>query len=161
MFSYAVKIGIAKENPCSKVTLPKNNQPEKKIYTANDIRRLLSLLNNEPLKYRAFFNLMVCSGFRRGEMLGLEWKDVDFENNIISVRRTSNYTSAKGTYTDTTKTKRSQRTLKLPQSVMDILKELRKEQRAQAKKCGDKWVESDRLFTKWNGEPMYNGQPYS
>ena len=161
VFSYAVKIGIAKENPCSKVTLPKNNQPEKKIYTANDICRLLSLLNNEPLKYRAFFNLMVCSGFRRGEMLGLEWKDVDFENNIISVRRTSNYTSAKGTYTDTTKTKRSQRTLKLPQSVMDILKELRKEQRAQAEKCGDKWVESDRLFTKWNGEPMYNGQPYS
>ena len=85
-------MGVVRENPCSKVVLPKNEQTEKEIYTAEDIRRFLSLLNGEPLKYQAFFNLMVYSGFRRGEMLGLEWKDVDFENNIISVRRTSNYT---------------------------------------------------------------------
>ena len=64
VFSYAVKIGVVNDNPCSKVTL----------------------LNDEPLKYRTFFNLMIFSGFRRGEMLGLEWKDVDFEHNIISVR---------------------------------------------------------------------------
>ena len=161
VFAYAVRMGVVRENPCSKVVLPKNEQTEKEIYTAEDIRRFLSLLNGEPLKYQAFFNLMVYSGFRRGEMLGLEWKDVDFESNIISVRRTSNYTAARGTYTDTTKTKKSQRTLKFPQAVMDILRRHRDEQRAHAERLGDKWVETDRLFTKWNGEPMYNGQPYS
>ena len=93
-------------------------------------------------------------------MLGLEWKDVDFKNNIISVRRTSNYTAKKGVYTDTTKTRKSQRTLKFPQEIMDMLKEYKSEQDEQALKCGDKWVETDRLYVKWNGEPMQNGTPY-
>lgn len=160
VFSYAVKMGVVNDNPCSKVTLPKDHHNEKKIYTPEQVQRVLSLLNDEPLKYRTFFNLMIYIGFRRGEMLGLEWKDVDFENNIISVRRTSNYTGRKGTYTDTTKTKKSQRTLKFPQEIMDMLREYKDEQDMQALKCGDKWVETDRLYTKWNGLPMQNGTPY-
>lgn len=160
VFAYAVKMGVVSDNPCAKVTLPKNEQTEKKIYTPEQVQKFLTLLNDEPLKYRTFFNLMIYSGFRRGEMLGLEWKDVDFENNIISVRRTSNYTAKKGVYTDTTKTRKSQRTLKFPQEIMDMLKEYKAEQDEQALKCGDKWVETDRLYTKWNGEPMQNGTPY-
>lgn len=160
VFAYAVKMGVVSDNPCAKVTLPKNEQTEKKIYTPEQVQRFLSLLNDEPLKYRTFFNLMIYSGFRRGEMLGLEWKDVDFENNIISVRRTSNYTARKGVYTDTTKTRKSQRTLKFPQEIMDMLREYKAEQDEQALKCGDKWVETDRLYVKWNGEPMQNGTPY-
>lgn len=160
VFAYAVKMGVVSDNPCSKVTLPKNEQNEKKIYTPEQVQKFLTLLNDEPLKYRTFFNLMIYSGFRRGEMLGLEWKDVDFENNIISVRRTSNYTAKKGVYTDTTKTRKSQRTLKFPQAIMDMLKEYKAEQDEQALKCGDKWVETDRLYTKWNGESMQNGTPY-
>lgn len=160
VFAYAVKMGVVSDNPCAKVTLPKNEQTEKKIYTPEQVQKFLTLLNDEPLKYRTFFNLMIYSGFRRGEMLGLEWKDVDFENNIISVRRTSNYTAKKGVYTDTTKTRKSQRTLKFPQEIMDMLREYKAEQDEQALKCGDKWVETDRLYTKWNGEPMQNGTPY-
>ena len=49
---------------------------------------VLSKMENEPLKYKAFFYLMAYSGLRRGEMLGLEWKDIDFINNIICVKRT-------------------------------------------------------------------------
>ena len=160
VFSYAVKMGVVSDNPCTKVTIPKDVQKEKEIYTPEQIHKFLTLLNDEPLKYRTFFNLMIYSGFRRGEMLGLEWKDVDFENNIIRVRRTSNYTAKRGTYTDTTKTRKSQRTLKFPQQIMDMLKEYKAEQDAQALKCGDKWVETDRLYVKWNGEPMQNGTPY-
>jgi len=155
VFAYAVKMGVVSDNPCAKVTLPKNEQTEKKIYTPEQVQRFLSLLNDEPLKYRTFFNLMIYSGFRRGEMLGLEWKDVDFENNIISVRRTSNYTAQKGVYTDTTKTRKSQRTLKFPQEIMDMLREYKAEQDEQALKCGDKWVETDRLYVKWNGTPYF------
>lgn len=160
VFAYAVKMGVVSDNPCAKVTLPKAEQKEKQIYTPEQVQKFLTLLNDEPLKYRTFFNLMIYSGFRRGEMLGLEWKDVDFENNIISVRRTSNYTAKKGVYTDTTKTRKSQRTLKFPQEIMNMLKEYKAEQDEQALKCGDKWVETDRLYTKWNGEPMQNGTPY-
>ena len=160
VFSYAVKMGVVNDNPCSKVTLPKNDQTEKKIYTPEQVQRFLTLLNNEPLKYRTFFNLMIFSGFRRGEMLGLEWKDVDFEHNIISVRRTSNYTGRKGTYTDTTKTKKSQRSLKFPQSVMDLLCEYKAEQDEERIKLGTKWQDYDRLFVKWDGRPMNNNTPY-
>lgn len=160
VFSYAVKMGVVADNPCAKVTIPKGEQKEKQIYTPAEVERFLTLLNSEPLKYRTFFNLMIYSGFRRGEMLGLEWKDVNFETNVISVRRTLNYTAKIDVYTDTTKTKKSQRSLKFPQEIMDMLKEYKAEQDEQALKYGDKWVETDRLYTKWNGEPMQNGTPY-
>lgn len=160
VFSYAVKMGVVSENPCSKVTIPKGEVKEKQIYTPAEVEKFLTLLNDEPLKYRTFFYLMIYSGFRRGEMLGLEWKDVDFENNIISIRRTSNYTAKKGVYTDTTKTKRSQRTLKFPQFIMDMLKEYKEEQDAEALRLADRWVETDRLYVKWDGRPMQNGTPY-
>lgn len=160
VFTYAVKMGLISENPCSKVTIPKGESKEKQIYSQEEMELLLSKLDGEPLKYRAFFCLIAYSGFRRSEMLGLEWKDIDFENNIISVRRTSNYTSETGTYTDTTKTKRSQRTLKISPYIMELLRQLKDEQEKEALKLGSKWVETDRLFTKWNGEGMNNHTPY-
>ncbi|MGM9937211.1 MAG: tyrosine-type recombinase/integrase [Candidatus Ornithomonoglobus sp.] len=160
VFSYGIKMGIVSSNPCKNVTIPKGEAKEKQIYTVEEVDRFLTLLNGEPLKYKTFFYVLVYSGFWRGEMLGLEWKDIDFDNNIISVQRTSNYTAQKGTYTDTTKTKRSQRTLKFPLFIMDMLKEYKQEQDEEACRIGSKWVDTDRLFVKWNGTPMNNGTPY-
>lgn len=160
VFTYAVKMGLVSDNPCSKVTIPKGEVKEKQIYSQEEMEVLLTKLMGDPLKYRVFFYLIAYSGFRRSEMLGLEWKDIDFENNIISVRRTSNYTAERGTYTDTTKTKRSQRTLKISPFIMDMLKQLKEEQDNEALRLGTKWVETDRLFTKWNGEEMNNQTPY-
>lgn len=65
-----------------------------------------------------------------------------------------------GIYTDTTKTKKSQRTQKYPQYVMDMLWELRKEQDEQCAGIGDKWQDYDHLFIKWDGSPMNNNTPY-
>ena len=160
VFSYAVRMDLVSDNPCRKVTIPKGEVKEKPIYSQEEIAQLLTAINGEDTKYRAFFYLIAYSGFRRSEMLGLEWKDIDFENNIISIRRTSNYTSERGIYTDTTKTKRSKRVLKISPYIMGILKELKDEQDEEALRLGDKWVESDRLFVKWNGEPMNNQTPY-
>ena len=160
VFSYAVRMDLVSDNPCRKVTIPKGEVKEKPIYSQEEIAQLLTAINGEDTKYRAFFYLIAYSGFRRSEMLGLEWKDIDFENNIISIKRTSNYTSERGIYTDTTKTKRSKRVLKISPYIMGILKELKDEQDEEALRLGDKWVESDRLFVKWNGEPMNNQTPY-
>lgn len=160
VFTYAVKMGLVSDNPCSKVTIPKGEIKEKQIYSQEEMEVLLTKLIGEPLKYKVFFYLIAYSGFRRSEMLGLEWKDIDFENNIISIRRTSNYTAERGTYTDTTKTKRSQRTLKISPFIMEMLKQLKEEQDNEALRLGTKWVETDRLFTKWNGEEMNNQTPY-
>jgi len=160
VFSYAVRMGMLSDNPCSKVIIPKGEVKEKQIYSPEEMEQLLIRLQGQPIKYKVFFYLLAYSGFRRSEMLGLEWKDIDFENNIISVRRTSNYTAERGTYTDTTKTKRSQRALKIAPYIMDLLRELKAEQDANAIKYSNLWVETDRLFTKWNGEPMNNNTPY-
>lgn len=160
VFGYAVKMGVVSDNPCSKVTLPKVEQKEKKIYKIEEVTKFLELLENEPLKYKVFFNLAVFSGFRRGELLGLEWKDVDFDNCVISVRRTSCYTAQKGIYTDTTKTRKSQRSIKFPNAIIELIKKYKLEQESEARKLGSKWVNTDRLFVKWNGEPMNNNTPY-
>ena len=160
VFSYAVRMDLVSDNPCRKVTIPKGEVKEKSIYSQEEMAHLLTAIHGEPLKYKAFFFLIAYSGFRRSEMLGLEWKDIDFENNIITIKRTSNYTAERGIYTDTTKTKRSQRVLKISPYIMEILKEYKLEQDEEALRLGDKWVESDRLFVKWNGEPMNNQTPY-
>ena len=146
-------------NPCKKVTIPKGEVKEKPIYSQEEMAQLLTAVNGEPTKYRAFFFLIAYSGFRRSEMPGLEWKDIDFENDIISVKRTSNYTSERGIYTDTTKTKRSKRVLKISPYIMNILRELKDEQDEEAFRLGDKWVESDRLFVKWDRSPMKDSCP--
>lgn len=85
---------------------------------------------------------------------------MDFENNTIKVRRTSNYTTKEGIYTDTTKTKKSQRSLKFPPLVMDLLKAYKAEQDAERKRIGSQWIDYDRLFVKWNGKPMNSNTPY-
>jgi integrase len=160
VFVYALKMGVVTSNPCVNITYPRNRKEEKPIYTPGEIDTLLFRLQGEPLKYKAFFTLIIYTGFRKSEMLGLEWKDVDFEHNVISVRRTSNYTKAEGIYTDTTKTRRSRRSIKVRDFVMDVLREYKAEQEAERDSLGDKWEDHDRLFVKWNGEPMNPQTPY-
>lgn len=160
VLSYAVKMDVLNDTPCRKVTIPKGEKKEKNIYTFEELEQLLTLIETAPLKYRLFFTLLLYTGFRRGEMMGLEWKDIDFENNVISVRRTSNYTKERGIYTDTTKTKSSQRSRKYPQLVFDLLKSYKTEQDEERHKFGSKWIESDRIFVQADGRPMNNNSPY-
>ena len=161
VFGYAVRMEMICDNPCRRVVIPKGEAKEKEIYTLEEVEAIFAALENEPLKYKTFIILAVYSGFRRGEMLGLEWKDIDWEHSVISVKRTSNYTGKKnGIYTDTTKTKKSQRSLKFPPIVMDMLRQFKAEQDRDREQTGDKWIDTDRLFVKWNGLPMHNNTPY-
>ena len=159
VFNYAVRMDIVNENPCRKVIVPRTVKIEKEIYSQEETALLFTRITGEPLKYQAFFFLVAYSGLRRSEMLGLEWKDIDFENRIISIKRSSNYTAEKGIYTDTPKTKYSMRTLKISDYIIDILRQLKIEQDMQANKCKN-WIDSDRLFVKKNGSPMNPGTPY-
>lgn len=160
IFEYSIRMGYVSENPCRKVFPPRLKSVEKQIYSQEELVMLLTKMEDAPVKYRVFFFLAAYSGFRRGEMLGLEWKDVDFDNSVISVCRTSSYTADRGTHAADTKTRNSRRALKISSYIMTLLQELREEQREDAVKYGSKWVETDRLFTKWNGEPMNLQTPY-
>ena len=93
-------------------------------------------------------------------MLGLEWQDIDFEAQTVSVRRTSQYTKERGIFTDTTKTRSSQRTLKLPADVFSLLRRYRAEQAQQRLLLGDRWTAGDRLFTNVDGGLLHPNTPY-
>lgn len=142
IFNYAIRLGMVADNPCGRVTLPRLDKKEKPIYTLEETEKFLRLLENEPLNFRLFFNLAIYSGFRRGELLGIEWKDIDWENGVIKISRTSNYTPLKGTFTDTTKTARSKRSMKFPPLIMELLKARKAEQDAEREQMGNLSVEA-------------------
>lgn len=163
IFDYAIKMQIVGYNPCKAVILPKPDKEAREVYTLEEAQQMLALFEQEPethFKYTLFYTIAVYTGFRRGELLGLEWKDFDFENQMVTVNRTSIYSRYKGgTYTETPKTESGYRTLKLPTVVIDMLLRWQKLQNEQRKKVGNKWVETDRVFTKWNGLTLDGNAP--
>lgn len=161
VLSYAVRMGMLQHNPAQNVTLPHAERKEKECYSLEEAQAFLVSLESAPVKYRAFFVLAIYGGFRRGEILGLEWPDLDFDNCVVSIRRTSQYLKERGVFTDTTKTVQSQRSLKLPVEVFDVLKQLRAEQSLARLQLGDQWHDSQRLFVNAFGDPMHPNTPYS
>ena len=104
--------------------------------------------------------MLAYSGMRHGEALGLEYKDINFETSVLTICRTSNYHQGYGVYTDTPKTKSSYRSLYIQPKIVGLIKLLKTQQEQQANDCGDLWVETDRLFIKWNGQPLHPSAPY-
>ena len=161
VLDYAFRFGMIVDNPCKRVVLPTAPQEEREVYTLEEVQRFLESLETAPIKYRAFFVLAIYGGFRKGELLGLEWQDIDFQNHVVKVQRTSQYIKSKGVFTDTTKTEKSRRTLKLPAAVFAVLWDLKAEQAQEQLKLGDYWKGIGRLFTTLNGSPMHPATPYS
>ena len=100
-------------NPAVNAELPKMPKHEAAYLDEAEARELLTLLHNEPIKYRAMITFDLLSGLRRGELLGLRWRDVDFENQTITIVNTLNYAPGAGVYVDTPKNATSARPLKL------------------------------------------------
>jgi len=160
IIDYAIRQGMLTDNPCRRVTIPKGSKKERRILTIAQTEKFFRLLQTAPLKYQAFFILDIYSGMRRGEMLGLEWHDIDFETGVIHIQRTSNYTKARGIYTDTPKTESSVRFIKIPMDIIEILKLYKEEQDTEREKMGSHWHDTNRLFVKFDGQPMNPQTPY-
>lgn len=105
VLSKAVKWGYIPFNSATNAELPKMSKKEASHLDEADARRLLALLQDEPIYYRAPITFDLLSGLRRGELLGLRWSDVDFDNQMIRIVQTSSYLRGEGVYTDTQKMK--------------------------------------------------------
>ena len=151
----AVMWQVVLSNPAQRVKPPKVPRTEARFLDEKEAARLLECLKDEPFKYRVMIRLFLYSGIRRGELCGLEWNDVDFEKRILSIRRSSQYLQDRGVFTKDTKTLSSDRAIKLPDSVFDMLKEYRAWQNEERLKLGDRWHESDRIFTTWDGDSIH------
>lgn len=154
ILSTAVKWQVIFSNPCERVSAPKIEQKEAVYLDEVQTARLLECLNNADIQNRTIVLLLLYTGMRRGELCGLAWEDIDFDNAVITVRRSSLYLPGKGVFEDTTKTASSQRSIKISDTAVQLLRTFRKWQLQARLRVGDQWQNSGRIFTTWNGAPI-------
>lgn len=156
LFKMAYLSDIIPKNPMDKVERPKQRKDEVRTqepeaYTVEEVQHILSCLEREPLKWQAMIRLLVDTGIRRGECCGLQWKDVDFKGNTITVAGNLCYTPQKGVYLDTPKNGKT-RTIDVDADVIALLQQLRQQQAGHAL--------SAFVFTQDNSqEPMHPQSP--
>ena len=81
----ALKLELVTRNVARLVDPPEYVPPEKRTWTIEQVALFLRAAKDHP--YYLIFLLLLCYGMRRGEVLGLRWEDIDFENGIIMIRR--------------------------------------------------------------------------
>lgn len=142
-------------NAASKATPPKNERKEANYIEIEDIERILFYSLQEPLKKQVALNLLIFTGCRRGEIMGLQWSDIDFKNNLINIKRTSLYSKDRGIYQDTPKTEQSKRSISVPAKVMELLRVYKKEYNTKRLALGTAWTDTGFILVQENGKPMH------
>lgn len=84
----AVKEGIILSNPASALNLPHSRRPDIEILTRDEQAMLVRASYND--RYGVFIRLVLVTGLRLGELLGLMWEDIDFRKSMLHIRRTLN-----------------------------------------------------------------------
>ena len=154
----AVKWHCIPTNPAEGAELPSLTGHKARYLDEPDAKRMLQLLQKEPIKWRAPIIFDLLSGLRRAELLGLRWQDVDLDTGVVHIVQTSNYVSGAGVYVGTPKTEGSDRYLKVSRTAILILLEYKTWQDDLKERVGDAWegtAEDDRIFTNELGQPVF------
>ena len=158
MLHKAVYWQLIVANPAERVQAPKAKKPKRRSYDDEQTKILLEnleLLSVEDAKYKVAIILTIFTGVRLGELMGLEWQDVDFKNGIISINRSSQYLSDMGVFTKTPKTESSIREIAIPEFIISLLEEYKLWYEEQKSIYGKLWTNSDRLFVQADGKPIH------
>lgn len=147
----AVRDGLLGRNPAAAVRRPAVERQDAAFLTVDDAHRLLDSMRGERLE--PLFRLMLATGLRRGEALGLHWSDVDLDGGTLRVRWTLTRTS-KGLQLGEPKTEKSRRSVPLPRSTVTALRAHRRQQATEQLAAGEAWRDSDLLFTTEVGTPL-------
>lgn len=124
MLHKAVYWQLLFNNPCERVQPPRSRKPKRRYYDDEQCKVLLSNLtelSTENIKYKVAITLTVFTGIRLGELMGLEWSDIDFTNGIVSINKSSQYLADKGVFAKTPKTESSIRDVAIPDFVVSLL----------------------------------------
>lgn len=140
-------------NAASKATPPKLEKKEAQCFQMEEVERIRDCLENEPLKWKVATHLLLITGCRRGEIMGLKWDKVDWENSQIKIDKALLYATDRGVYEDTTKTSTT-RFIKLPEETMQLLREYKKWYSEQRIMNADRWHKTNYLFVQDDGKPM-------
>lgn len=167
VMSTAVKWNVLLDNPCERVTLPKVQRSESiKFFTLEETEAFLSALDQDyqeskiSLQHKVFFHLALFCGLRRGELIALEWSDIDLVEGTVSVTKSTGLVGGKPV-TKQPKNSSSMRVVSIPASVVDLLREHRRQQLRYRLSLGTYWKGDNYIFTQSDGSQMYPSTPYA
>ena len=158
MLHKAVYWQVIVSNPAERVQPPKAKKPKRKYYDDDQCKILLEnleQLDEEQIKYKTAIILTVFTGVRLGELMGLEWDDINFREGIVSINRSSQYLADTGVFTKVPKTESSIREVAIPDFVISLLEEYKLWYEEQKSLYGELWINSNRLFVQADGKPMH------
>lgn len=189
ILSTAVQWQIIENNPCDRVSPPKVTRTAEniKFFTLEQTQLFLNALDKEysssykehdriddtgkkyhvsayeesrsiPKQFKVFFYIAIFGGLRRGEIVALTWDDINFENSTVNISKSTSYVN-KQIITKEPKTPTSIREIKLPEFVIQLLKEWKLEQNRYRLSLGDQWIGTNHIFIQWNGKQMYPSTP--
>lgn len=112
-----------------------------------------------PEQLRVLYNLAIYGGLRKGELLALEWSDIDFKNDTVTVSKAASVVGGKQ-ITKEPKTKTSRRTVSIPHFLTQRIKALKVDRLKYRLSLGDYWQGAEWLFIQDNGKQMSYTTPY-
>lgn len=154
IFEQALKNKLVSFNPANDCTPPKAPKHEAEFFEIEEILKIREALWKQPLKWVAATCLLIDTGGRRGEVIGMRWESVSFTDNTITIENNLLYTPDRGIYADTPKNGK-EHTISITPEVMNILRMYRKEQMEQRTILGDSWKDTGYCFTQADGSPMH------
>lgn len=151
---HAVRWQVIAVNPTRAVSPPKPQRKNIVTLTRGEVLLLLKAAEGSKLYEPIYF--AINTGMRRGEIFALRWDDVDFENQLISIRQTLHRTKGSGfVFRDTTKTDGSRRSIAASDSVISMLKRMKRKQIEKRIALGSAYQDHGLIFCRDDGSP-YN-----
>jgi integrase len=147
----AVKWDLVLRNVVTLVDPPKREHVERQILTRHQVFQLVAALDGDRLKN--LFVTALALGLRKGELLGLQWQDVDLESGKLTIRAALQRLDGELKLMEP-KTRTSKRVVTLPQIVTRTLRAQRQQQREERLLAGRRWVQTNFVFTSSVGTPM-------
>ena len=153
ILAQAEKEMLVPYNAATKATPPRTTKKDPNYFQPETVAAILEALESEPLKWRLITHLLIVTGCRRGEIMGLKWEKVDFDNCRVKIDRALVSSKSKGVFEESTKTS-DIRHLHLPKETMDLLLQHKREQLRLQLANGDRWLHTGYVFTQDNGDHM-------
>jgi integrase len=148
----AVKQGLVARNVADSVTPPRYTPKEMATWDADQARQFLSVAHRSS--HGPLWIVALATGMRRGEVLGLRWKDVDFERGVLRVWQTVGVLHGV-LEIKAPKTRSSRREIRVPAAVIELLREHKRRQNERRLALGAAWQDHDLVFTVGHGGPIH------
>ena len=116
----AVKERIIVRNPTVGTTIPKKTYVEKQVLGDSQLDKFMDAIRQEPY-WNDFFYVEVMTGLRRGEICGIKWSDINFDEGTLYIKRSIGRVKNGSITVGETKTVAGARKIILPPSVLTLL----------------------------------------